>query len=332
VYEVEKPGYSVYRAGLTVPAPSLGAAIQINLSPITVFKIRGKLQGFEAPEAVNFELLGRGGGTGAKRVMFNTSSGEFEVLDVTPGEYSLRAAEENKRGEASVKVGSADVNGVSITLLSVAKVSGVMRSVGGRADALRPDNPCNVNLSQSWLPGAIYVPKWQRESKFSLDDVIPGTYQVRFLCFGAYIQSAFFGGADLVRNPILTIPADVPPPSLEINYTFGGGSLQATIKNPVLPFDAVLLVPAFPEANGPELQQVHRFLGTMPDQDMFQFSNLAPGDYTIYTFPKFEDVKLRDPAFLQRLTGGATVHIEDGKIAELSMTGTSVVALHYRDF
>ena len=56
--------------------------------------------------------------------------------------------------------------------------------------------------------------------------------------------------------------------------------------------------------------------------DMFQFSNLTPGDYTIYTFPKFEDVEFRNPAFLGTLSGGTRVHIEDGKIAELTITGT----------
>jgi hypothetical protein len=79
-----------------------------------------------------------------------------------------------------------------------------------------------------------------------------------------------------------------------------------------VPFDAILLVPDFAAANGPELQRVQRFsTGNSPelqqltrllgaptrDQDMFQFSNLTPGGYTIYPFPKFEDVEFRNPAF-----------------------------------
>jgi hypothetical protein len=65
-----------------------------------------------------------------------------------------------------------------------------------------------------------------------------------------------------------------------------------------------------------------RFLATLP-QDMFEFSNLTPGEYKIYTFPKFEDVGFRNPAFLRALSGGTRVHIEDGEIAELTITGTS---------
>jgi hypothetical protein len=82
-------------------------------------------------------------------------------------------------------------------------------------------------------------------------------------------------------------------------------------------------VPEFPASNGPELQPVRRFFGTLPGQDTFQFSNLTPGDYTIYTFPKFEDVEFRNPAFLRTLSGGTRVHIEDGEIAQFTITGSS---------
>lgn len=222
-------------------------------------------------------------------------------------------------------VGSADVSGVSIALLPSTPVLGVMRSVGGRADAIRYPNPCNVNLSQDWSQGrdAIYVPLWQQDGHFTLEGMFPGEYQVRFLCFGAYVQSASFGGTDLLRNPVLTIPANGPFPSLEIDYTPGGGTLQATFTDSLLRFDAVLLVPGFPAGNGAELQRVKRFLGVLPDQNMFQFSNLTPGKYTIYTFPKFEDVQLGNPEFLRSLSGGIGVHIEDGEITELTITGTS---------
>jgi hypothetical protein len=134
-----------------------------------------------------------------------------------------------------------------------------------------------------------------------------------------------FRRVDLLRNPVVTIPTDAPPRSIEINYTPGGGNLQATFRDHVLPFDAVLLVPDFPAANGPELQKVKAkgVFGILGSQDTFQFANLTPGDYTIYSFPKFQHVEFRKPAFLQALSGGIRVHIEDGEIAELAITGTS---------
>ena len=357
VYEAMKSGFKLYRGFVTVPVASPGGPIQVNLAPLgmaenivgnkpdeqphSVFRISGKVQGHIAPEAVTFELL-----RGADQIrpdgggQFYPLTGEFEVAGVAPGEYRLRVAQGKMRGEAKVNIASTDVSGVSISLMSPSTVRGVMRSVGGRAGAIRYPNPCNVNLSKEWppKPGAVHVPNWQPNGQFTLDDVFPGEYQVHFLCFGAYVQSASFGAGDLVRNPVVIIAADAPLPSLEIDYTPGGGALQATFKDPAVPFEAVLLVPDFPAANGPELQRVQRLSaanspevqqvarllgGPTQDQDMFQFSNLTPGDYTIYTFPKFENVELRNPAFLRALSGGIRARIEDGEIAQLTITGNS---------
>ena len=337
VYEAQKPGFVLYRGSITLPEPSPDAAVQVDLipePPLLLFKIRGKVQGYLAPKAVNLELLGGTHRTNPSRTLFDASTGEFTILDVAPGEYRLRATQEKMRGEVKVSVGRNDLSGVSIALLLPRTVLGAMRAVGGRADAIRLQNPCNVNLSQDWppRPGAAYVPRWQQDGKFTLEqqdgpfileDVLPGEYQVHFICFGAYIQSASFGGADLLTNPALTIPAEGSLPSLEIDYTPGGGSLRVKFTESVPPLGAVLLVPDFLTATGPELKRAIGFGTGQPDDDMVQFSNLAPGDYMIYTFPKFEDVEFRKPAFLRALSGGTRVHIEDGEIAELTIAATS---------
>ena len=322
VYEAQKPGFVLYRGSFTVAAASPGAVVRVDLVPKpSVFKVQGKVLGYRAAEAASFDVLGGPYRSDpAHRVLIDTDTGKFTILDMAPGEYRLRVTQQQMRGEAKISVGSADVSGVSVALLSSRTVLGAMRSVGGRADAIQLLNPCNVNLSRDrpLVAGATYVPKWQQDGRFTLaqwdsgftlDGVFPGEYQVTFLCFGAYIQSASFGAADLLRNPVLTIPANGPLPSLEIDYTPGGGSLQVRLSKSVPPVGAVLLVPAFLAASGPDRKQAIDFGTGQPDDDMVQFSNLAPGDYKVHTFAKFEDVQLSNPEFLRSLSGGIGVDI-----------------------
>jgi hypothetical protein len=121
--------------------------------------------------------------------------------------------QQQMRGEAKINVGSADVSGVSIALLSPRTVLGVMRSVGCRADAIQHLNPCNVNLSRDGplVAGATYVPKWQQDGRFTLaqwdggftlDRVLPGEYQAKFLCFGELTITATSssGHQELFKN------------------------------------------------------------------------------------------------------------------------------------
>jgi hypothetical protein len=39
----------------------------------------------------------------------------------------------------------------------------------------------------------------------------------------------------------------------------------------------------------------------------------------VYTFSHFEDIEFRNPAFLQSLSGGVNVKIEDGRTAEITL-------------
>lgn len=162
VYEAQKPGFVLFRGSFTLPKASPDAAVQVNLSPVLesnasqlpqhpVFKIRGMVQGYLASQSVNFELIRGADPIGPSRTFFDVRTGEFEILDVAPGEYRLHAAQGKMRGEAKLNIVS-DIGGLSITLLASVTVRATMRSVGGRADAIRYPNPCNVNLSQDGLP------------------------------------------------------------------------------------------------------------------------------------------------------------------------------------
>ncbi len=345
LFDVEKAGFTPYSQSFTLSVASPDAVFHVSLMPATkppappVYKISGKVQGDLAPGVVSFEISGRiksdlppGSvifelvrGTGPDnpiRSEFDVATGEFAVPDVPPGEYRLLAKQDNRRGEARVSVQNADVSGVWIDMVLAPTIQGVMRSVGGRADVIRLLDPCNISLRQRGHPDVVYVPAWKGDGQFSLEDVLPGDYNAELSCFGAYFKSALFGGADLLRNPALTVSPGLAAPPIEIAFTPGGGALLVRFKDPVQALKAVLLVPSFPESTGPQLQRVHDFLLPL-DQDMLQFSNLTPGDYTIYTLPRFEGVDFQSPGFLDALSGGTSVHVEDGETAERTITADS---------
>ena len=75
-------------------------------------------------------------------------------------------------------------------------------------------------------------------------------------------------------------------------------------------------MPSFPAFTGPVLQHPPF---AVPATEPYEaiFSGLAPGQYSVYGLSKFEGVDFRDAAFLQSLSGGTTVRIEDGKTTEV---------------
>jgi hypothetical protein len=44
----------------------------------------------------------------------------------------------------------------------------------------------------------------------------------------------------------------------------------------------------------------------------FEARNLAPGSYMAYAFSNPDDIEFRNPQFLQSLSGGVLVQVEDG--------------------
>lgn len=334
--------------------PGAKAAADFHLNLESAYRIRGTLA--NAPSGtITFELLQGIEDISASRTSLNATTGKFEVQDVTPGNYTLRATQEGKmRGETTVTVSDRDVSEVSIALSPAVAVQGVVRVLGAplkakhlpgfdqaRAAAADADKEeidamsdqdieanCNVSLharaggarSQSTparrMRNAAGV---QENGSFTIPDVLPGLYTVRLQCYGGYPTSALSGGIDLLANPNLTIQPGSAPAPIEIQLKRGGGTLNGEFAvNPIPKTAGVLLVPAF-NSTGPTMLPVGI---DFESQDKVHFGQmfLAPGDYTAYAFSEWQQVEFRNPGFLQTLSGGESVRIEDGKEQKVSIT------------
>ena len=161
----------------------------------------------------------------------------------------------------------------------------------------------------------------QAAGLFTIADVFPGKYRVSIQCHGGYPLSASFGDIDLFTNSIITI-SNGAAPAIEIACQPGGGFLKARFIGETPSGGAVLLVPSFPTPTGPVLvRPISGALPKLPGEAIF--SGLAPGEYSVYGLSKSEDVEFLNAAFLQSLSGGTTVRIEDGKTTEVAIEKAS---------
>jgi hypothetical protein len=295
-------------------------------------KIRGILGNFIPHQTVTFELLRGREDVSASRVTLNATTGRFEVLNVTPGSYVLRATQGQKtRAEVAVAVNGNDVDNVSLALAPAVTVMVLVHSLGS------PPGPpeqeiqvfrrrgqssgfCQVRLHSSERNAGVVMAQPNGATGESvIENVLPGAYRVALQCNGGYPASATTGNQDLLINPNLTIPAGAVPAPIEISLKLGGGALTGKlVLNPMPERAQILLLPAFTASTGPVLRPVF-YQPEMTDGAPFGFASLAPGDYVVYAFPT-DEVEFRNPAFLQALTGGVSVRMEESGQKEIILT------------
>ena len=58
----------------------------------------------------------------------------------------------------------------------------------------------------------------------------------------------------------------------------------------------------------------------MPGKIEFMQPFLAPGEYVAYAFSERQQIEFRNPKFLQTLSGGVSVRIEDGEEQQITIT------------
>jgi hypothetical protein len=305
------------------------ARADLNLTMLPAYKIRGSIGNFVPHRSVKFELLSGDEDVSASRVSVNGDTGTFEIQDVFPGSYTVRAIQDSASAETPITVGQANIAGLSLQLSSAVDIQ-VHQELTNPAKETRErallggrplDAACNVSLRP---PGRRAGPKysvarqraaWSPADGAKLSQVLPGSYRAVIECVGGYAKSAMFAVQDLLANPFLTIQPGGAPPSIEIVTTRGGGTIEGKIT-----MDAgkearfaILLVPQFSPTTGPISYE------TVGGRDNFYFAGLAPGSYTAYAFSSTEEVEFRSPAFIQSLHGGVTVKVEDNQTSAVEI-------------
>jgi hypothetical protein len=323
------------------------AHANLTLTMEPAFRIAGVLTNFVPHHPVKFELLSGHEEVAANRVSLNSDNGRFEIQDVVPGSYILRATQGTEtRSEAPIHVSNSDVAAANLNLVPAVDLPYQVRVVGIPADLEDPETGKPIKIEPDQLQAMCSIEVWsggqpitqsQRvprqvknpdssagsEPQTKLAGLLPGSYNLTIACGASYVTSALWGSQDLLANPEITIQPGAAPPPVEIVAHLGGGSVQGKLVLKSQPTEppGILLVPQFSGSTGPVMEPLYG-QGT---ERQFSFQSLAPGDYLAYAFSHCEDIEFRNPAFLRNLSGGVLVHVQEGADSNAEITINGIV-------
>jgi carboxypeptidase family protein len=265
---------------LTAPPGGELGAIDIRLVPEKRYSIRGKMP----TGGGGVRLTDRGPGNFRRPQYFiNFTNGGYEIRDVEPGSYWLIAdsvnrghQEEAQHARQAVDVIDRDVDGVDITFLPGVKLQGTVKVEGAAPLDLQK---MQVMLQTSDFSGQQQA-KIAADGSFSIQDLSPGTYQIRLAGRDAYVKSIRSGDREL---PDRTIDTEHLPGDLTVAISGDFGRLEGTVADeagkPVYNANVTLI----PDQGKPDWQERFRNVFTMTDGN-FKFANILPGEYQAFAW------------------------------------------------
>ena len=262
------------------PGRDLGADFSVSLRP--AYRIRGAIAGFSPLLPAKIELLDGDEEPGSAPVVLDTATGLFQLGDVAPGSYILRASQgeglQRSRGELALPVG-ADTKGVVVPLAGSVVLKGIVRMAAASESAAPSAPNCAVKISPAaaWISGdGALEASTERTGEFEIEGVLPGRYRLRMDCASGYVSAVHMGDTDLLESGEFPILPGAAPPPIEAVLAPDGGTVDVTASAEGEPGPAwVLLLPA----SGYEFHT--RFVHLTAK---IALSGIAPGDYQAYAW------------------------------------------------
>jgi len=258
-------------------------------------------------------------GGGITRGAAVTPQGTFELPSVTPGQYwlitQLNSGGRNYTARATIQVGGANVEGVTLTLRGGTPVSGQVRVEGESTEGL---SRLRISMMPAEFGGVMYLPMAtqmvKEDGSFRLEDVGSDRYMVAVsgLPEGFYLKSIRSANLDVLAAG-LEISGDSPAP-LEVILSSRGGQVTGTVMDPRTQKSAaqatVVLAPQEKERR--DRESYYRTVSTDASGG-FTFKGLTPGEYRVYAWEETEYGAWMDPDFLKpQESRGEAVSIAEG--------------------
>ena len=267
------------------------------------FRVSGVLRNFASYGRNTIQLL-RDGDVLANHVLINVASGAFQILDVAPGKYTLRAktpqGSGSIEGRAEVVVVDRDVTGIAVLM---SEGFNVIARIVGREVA--PDD-LSIGLGVEAVPWGNddslerrHFAQWHDDGTreetpgvLRAEGLFPGRYALAVTPGREYCVESVRAGSSDVLSEGFTV-TDAGGPSLEVFLTKACGQVIVRLDTEDLAYRLVAV---------PKSMDMALPLTTyVADSQTGEVLLLPPGEYELYAFRIEDEVEYLNPAALAEL-------------------------------
>ena len=324
------------------------SGMNFRLSEQPTFRIRGRVVDSvtgKVPENVGISIVLRESNintsSSSSGNIVNPTDGSFELQNIAPGRYIIRAqpalvlrlvsAQPGAAAAvppnvtpgvaiATVDVTSRDVDGVLLAFAPPLAITGRLQMQNGTP--VPAGTRANFALRPSTLVPLVGSPgtsRWNPDGSFTLDGVAPGEYFVSVIPVRTgnsplmYVREARAGEVDLLVHSMVVVG---PRPD-EIVITLGqnGGQITGSINRPSgETTDRIVLVP-----NDRSRRDLYKTTA-ITSNGSFTLQGVPPGAYKIFALAGVAGAPWFDPAFLSPIeANGTTLSVSESATVSVNL-------------
>lgn len=272
------------------------------------------------------EIIAFSSGAREVNASYNATDGTFEIRNIAPGSYVVKAEilERNQdaptstgpSASASVVVSNSDINSLMLNVLPPVSISGHVTIEGRESSTMQNFERIRVRLipadrlARLAQPNSPQSQTLNPDGTFRIDNVKPGQYQVVFcMSFVSgpssncarntpdfYLKDARFDHTDVLNRPLQF--AGIAPTPLDIVLSPKPGRIEGVVVNdkrqPVAGIRTILI----PDQNRDRIG-LYKFAET--DQaGRFTIRGITPGAYKVFAWEALEEFAYFDSDLMQR--------------------------------
>jgi hypothetical protein len=257
--------------------------------------------------------------------------GTFDLPGVAPGSYTVQAmihdGEQEHAVTQSIEVGDADIDGLQLVISKGFSVTGHVRWDGTPGHLEDSFYLMGRMDGQSAMAGG--YARIDRDGSFNWNQLSDAPMRLEFHGLGdnGYVKAADYGGVDVLEQGFSARAGSNA--TLEVTLSAQGAQVEGSVTDesglPVVGIWVVLV----PDAKHRDRHDLYRTERT-DQHGAFKIKQVAPGDYTLYSWDEVEDGAWEDPDFIRpfeekKQGEKVTVQERDDKSFNITVIKTSAV-------